>query len=275
MCAWNVCHDHERLLYRRSVERHQAEVWLSVHRSRWYARWLDDQQRLHRYRDPARSWIYGQPWFLLGSVRCDSVFVGRYCPDGCQLSVRSKFFCFSGGAARLPFFFAKKKEKGVADLARDVLLAYKSQFVTYSRPNDFHSILWIGLIRGVRMNRNAAGKAAFPEKWRRPQAGFSLIELLVVVAIILIIAAIAIPSLVRAKMAANEAGAAESVRTITTGETTYAAACPDVGYSGSLMELNTGSSLCQWQEHYRRSARRCRSVVQERVQIHVRTIDGR
>ena len=46
--------------------------------------------------------------------------------------------------------------------------------------------------------------------------GFSLIELLIVVAIILIIAAIAIPQLLRARIAANEAAAAETVRTITT-----------------------------------------------------------
>jgi type IV pilus assembly protein PilA len=91
------------------------------------------------------------------------------------------------------------------------------------------------------MNRNAAFKAALPEKRRRAQAGFSLIELLIVVAIILIIAAIAIPALVRAKIAANEASAAESVRTITTGETTYSTSCPDIGYSASLMELNTGA----------------------------------
>lgn len=72
--------------------------------------------------------------------------------------------------------------------------------------------------------------------------GFSLIELLIVVAIILIIAAIAIPNLLKAKMTANEASAAESLRTIDTGETTYAAACPDVGYSSSLTELNTGAT---------------------------------
>jgi prepilin-type N-terminal cleavage/methylation domain-containing protein len=71
----------------------------------------------------------------------------------------------------------------------------------------------------------------------KKQKGFSLIELLIVVAIILIIAAIAIPNLLRSKMAANEASAVGSVRSINTAEVAYATAYPNVGYSAALANL--------------------------------------
>jgi type IV pilus assembly protein PilA len=74
--------------------------------------------------------------------------------------------------------------------------------------------------------------------------GFSLIELLIVVAIILIIAAIAIPSMLRARMAANESSAAASIRQISRGEFAYYAAYPDVGYASSLSILSGPAVSC-------------------------------
>lgn len=71
----------------------------------------------------------------------------------------------------------------------------------------------------------------------RKQKGFSLIELLIVVAIILLIAAIAIPNLLRARMAANESSAAAGIRSITSAEVAYYGAFPTIGYAVQLQDL--------------------------------------
>jgi type IV pilus assembly protein PilA len=79
---------------------------------------------------------------------------------------------------------------------------------------------------------------------KKKQKGFSLIELLIVVAIILIIAAIAIPNLLRSKMAANEASAVGSIRTLNTAAITYNSTYGN-GFPPALATLGgTGTPSC-------------------------------
>jgi prepilin-type N-terminal cleavage/methylation domain-containing protein len=76
----------------------------------------------------------------------------------------------------------------------------------------------------------------------RKQRGFSLIELLLVVAMILIIAAIAVPNLLRARIAANEASAASGARTMMIAQIQYQTSYSSVGYAPSLAAL--GGTSC-------------------------------
>ena len=78
----------------------------------------------------------------------------------------------------------------------------------------------------------------------RNQKGFSLIELLIVVAIILIIAAIAIPNLMRARIAANESAGASTVRTLNTAEATYSTTYASFGYAPNLTTLGPNGVDC-------------------------------
>lgn len=72
--------------------------------------------------------------------------------------------------------------------------------------------------------------------------GFSLIELLIAVGIILIVAAISIPSLLRARISANEASAVSSLRTINSAMVAYSFSYPHLGFASSLSKL--GSTPC-------------------------------
>lgn len=75
----------------------------------------------------------------------------------------------------------------------------------------------------------------------RAHAGYSLIELLLVVAVILLIAAIAIPNYFRSRMSANESTTVANLRSMTTALTVYALTFKECGYPDTLTKLGPGS----------------------------------
>lgn len=75
----------------------------------------------------------------------------------------------------------------------------------------------------------------------RKNNGFSLIELLIVVAIILLIAAIAVPNLLRAKMSANESAAVATIRNLNNSQATYIINFGKAGYADTLAKLGPGT----------------------------------
>jgi prepilin-type N-terminal cleavage/methylation domain-containing protein len=77
----------------------------------------------------------------------------------------------------------------------------------------------------------------------RSHKGFSLIELLLVVAVITIIAAIAIPNFLRSRLRANEASAVASLRVINTAAVTFTITYPDLGFPAQLSSLG-GANPC-------------------------------
>lgn len=79
------------------------------------------------------------------------------------------------------------------------------------------------------------------QRKREHTRGFSLIELLIVVAIILVIAAIAIPNLIRSRIAANQASAVSSLRVLNTSEVAYAATY-NIGYASDLSYFSPPAS---------------------------------
>jgi prepilin-type N-terminal cleavage/methylation domain-containing protein len=79
---------------------------------------------------------------------------------------------------------------------------------------------------------------------KRKERGFSLIELMIVVAIMLIIAAVAIPSLLQSKAKANEASAVASLDAIKTAQTMYSSNYPQSGFAGNLGALGGTAAQC-------------------------------
>jgi len=94
-------------------------------------------------------------------------------------------------------------------------------------------------------------------KTMREDAGFTLAELLVVVVLTILLAAIALPNLLRSQIAANETAAIESLAKINKAEVTYQTAFPTLGFAGTLQALGPGSADGKCREKEPSSAHAC------------------
>src|SRR5262249_51843475 len=101
--------------------------------------------------------------------------------------------------------------------------------------------LWTSTRTSTQKRSNCSGVTQGGFLGMKNNRGFSLLELLIVVAIILIIATIAIPSLLRSRQAAQESSAVSNIRTINTAEVTYLSSAG--GNYGSIPELVTAGLL--------------------------------
>src|SRR5579864_2874776 len=106
----------------------------------------------------------------------------------------------------------------------------------------------LGAFRGYVCAMPTVRKTGYIKTETWDSSGFSLVEVLLVVMVILIIAAIAIPNLLHGKMRANEAAAVASMQTIHTAELLYFNTYPEVGYSSSLANLGTNGTDCDKQK---------------------------